>query len=517
MNRAGYESLLDENGINLSHLQVKLTRIDLLVQRAVRLWQAAGQNPEDNFRGLTISIEEAQAIAGQPFGTNWGQIADLSPEEEEIFDQAFRLSEKSLSEIVEFANEKGYTLRLDQLQKDFQLEPFDLDTLLICLAPALDLRYERLYGFLQDDVTCTHPTVNLVLNLLGGSGVNRLELLAHFSSDSPLLHAGLVGWEAGADGENENLLGRGLQIDPTVVAWLLGKHQPGPDLEGNVRLLPPQDSESDRLLANPLNSQINLENLATANASRPILVFHGLDQASQKAAARQCAAFLDRQLLQIDMPGLGASGNPLKPMIRRVLRDARLSGAVPFFTGWDAVLIPSRSTPGSPQGEGIDPSGQFSAPAWLMEELFAYRDLVIITGRSFWQISGFENYQDVYWLSFPLPDFRQRQEIWKHFLGPSFQDEAKTKYDLAALAGQFALTGEQIRDAISWARSKTAQFNSPLNSKDLFLAARLHSNSSLGNMAHKIDPRYTWTCCVKLWLPFAADRWCLRAGRLAVN
>jgi len=36
---------------------------------------------------------------------------------------------------------------------DIWMTDFDVDALLVCLAPALDLRYEQLYGFLQDDVT----------------------------------------------------------------------------------------------------------------------------------------------------------------------------------------------------------------------------------------------------------------------------------------------------------------------------------------------------------------------------
>ena len=41
-----------------------------------------------------------------------------------------------------------------------------IDVLLICLASELDLRYERLYAYLQDDVTRKQPSVDLVLNLL---------------------------------------------------------------------------------------------------------------------------------------------------------------------------------------------------------------------------------------------------------------------------------------------------------------------------------------------------------------
>ena len=42
--------------------------------------------------------------------------------------------------------------RLGRLQKVFGLSPFELDVVLIALAPELDLRYEKLYAFLHDDI-----------------------------------------------------------------------------------------------------------------------------------------------------------------------------------------------------------------------------------------------------------------------------------------------------------------------------------------------------------------------------
>ncbi|NEB79663.1 ATP-binding protein, partial [Streptomyces sp. SID14478] len=39
---------------------------------------------------------------------------------------------------------------LDALARDFGLTPLDVDLLLVALAPDLDARFERLYGYLND-------------------------------------------------------------------------------------------------------------------------------------------------------------------------------------------------------------------------------------------------------------------------------------------------------------------------------------------------------------------------------
>ena len=41
---------------------------------------------------------------------------------------------------------------LVRLMHCFALSPFDMDILLLALAPELDLRYERIYAYLQDDI-----------------------------------------------------------------------------------------------------------------------------------------------------------------------------------------------------------------------------------------------------------------------------------------------------------------------------------------------------------------------------
>ena len=56
-------------------------------------------------------------------------------------------------------------LRLESLARRFGLDDFELTVLLVALAPELDLRYQRFYAHLQDDVTRKRPTVDLVLSL----------------------------------------------------------------------------------------------------------------------------------------------------------------------------------------------------------------------------------------------------------------------------------------------------------------------------------------------------------------
>ncbi len=458
--------------INLQFLHLELLRVDLWVRKAVRCWQLAGQNPSDAFRGLSLSDQDAELISGWPIGTSWGQTVELPKEEGAAFDQAAAGIEEQILALADDCEQQGLSLRLDHIRQVFSLDQLDLDILLICLAPALDLRFERLYAYLQDDVTHKRPGVNLILNLLSEQGIRREQLLLRFTPAGPLFSSHLLDFVTEPGVYARNLLARDLQIDPALVAYVLGRYEPGPELEAHVSLQWPGEEEGDQLLAASLENQLDLAALsAYPSEDAPILVFYGQDQAGHEAAARLCAARLGRQLLRVDLAGLVESGLPPQAAVQMVLRDARLVGAVPFLRGWDACLS---------VGEAHFPE--------LLAELYAFPGVAIVAGKAAWQAAGVERNTPLFWLEFPVPAYQQRVDLWNHFLG----EKAMRGIDIPALAGQFNLTGGQIRDAIATARDHAAQRGGEADTADLLRAARAHSNPHLGALARKITPRYTW-------------------------
>ena len=59
----------------------------------------------------------------------------------------------------------GASIRLRLLATDAGLTELDVELLVIALVPDLDSRFERLYGYLNDDVTRRRATVGLALTL----------------------------------------------------------------------------------------------------------------------------------------------------------------------------------------------------------------------------------------------------------------------------------------------------------------------------------------------------------------
>ena len=451
---------------SVQHLLAEIRRIDALLHREVRRWQVAGQDPADAFRGLYVSDEQADALLVRPLGTSWGQKAVPDDAENQSFAQHQAQAVREVQALCEAAQERGEVLRLKRLAEVFALDPFDLDTFLICLAPALDLRYERLYGYLQDDVTRKRPTVSLILDLLCESIDDRLDRLSHFAPDDPLLKHHLIEQAADPGMDRPPLLAQTFRADESVLFWLMGSYRPGADLGSHVTLSAGEESEQIRLLAGEKFPQ--LEDIVH---ERPIVVFHGPDRAGQRAAAHLLAGQLGRTLLEVDLKALvDGEQSPLR-IVSLALRDARMTNSLPYLDGWEACF-----SDGAPAPE-------------LLAELCAFHDPTIIASQQPWRAEGIDRNRRLVWLEFPIPPYSQRLALWHHYVngeGPA------REIDAGPLAGQFLLTSGQIRDAAASAEDMAAQQHRPLRQDDLFAAARAHSNPGLSALARKIVPRYEW-------------------------
>src|SRR5262245_27227986 len=168
------EPALDVGEATLDGLQIVLRRLDRLLALAVTAAQAA-YGPEagaDPFRGLHIGQPEVEQLLARPPAAPTFQIPGVAP--------------------AELPDLPGDDMRLAWLGRAFGLWLFELDTILIALAPELDLRYERLYAYLQDDVSRRWPSVDLILNLLCPTIEAKLACRAHFAPSAPLIYHGLL-------------------------------------------------------------------------------------------------------------------------------------------------------------------------------------------------------------------------------------------------------------------------------------------------------------------------------------
>lgn len=459
---------------SVEHLLAELERIDLLIRLAVRRSREL-HKADEQFQGLYISDEEVDRLLDKPIGVPLTMAAagsSAAPDGQALLNSLRETcAQRRLA-----AEEAGVELRLAALARDFNLDPFEIDCVLICLAPELDLRYERLYAWLQDDVTKKRPSVDLLLNLLCGSLSERILARDRFSGQSPL-----IGWRILRIADEQPnghapLLARQLYLDQRVASWLLDSDRIDPLLFPHLRVFSaglhsPTESSPTPELALRLKQVFELD-----RERMPIIYLQGCRGSGRKAIAAALCLLGGQALLVVDGPAVSkAEGLDPAEALRLAIRESILSKAALYWDGFDDLLSDDKRS---------------QLDAWFTE-LGAVIAPIFVAGNSGWEPSGSLRNARFIRVEFPRPDAAARRRLWTRALeATALGDE-----ELALVAEKFRFTEGQIFDSVATA-SNLAAWRRPeqprIEIEDVYAACRLQGNQKLSSLARKIKPRYGW-------------------------
>lgn len=457
--------------LDREYLQAVLSWLDNRLERDVKRWQLAGQNPSDRFRGLYISQEEAAALSQRKAGTHWGSGIALPQEEERRLQKKETECLAEMDRLEKEAADHGQELRLKSLQNLFGLNTFEWQAFVVCLAPHLDLRYERIYGYLQDDVTRIHASVDLILNLLAPEGLSRLDFQHYFEPQMPLCYFRLL-LPVEDSKDHSSRLRQAFTAAPGVIDWLLGAYSPMAAL-GEWAQVSQFSEEQTREALQDL-ADASLPSMAVLRQVKPFLSLHGDDFLQQEMTAQQLAAGLGRPLLKVVFSENEDPESAMKKLLP-ALRDARMLNALFYLQGCDIF---------------VDKDGYLDLAC--AEALSQNQECVLLSSKLPFKFNPATPKRDhpLMYLPFERLSSAERKQLWETML-EGVLDEIPGD-QLRILAGQFAFTSGQIIAAASTALSRAVQESRSLQAADLFEAARLHSGHHLAELAHKIEPRYTW-------------------------
>src|SRR6266566_2354488 len=208
-----------------------LIRLDRMLRAAVeRMLPNLGPDAAaDPFRGLYISRDHAaRPLDRWPGGTAWSAQPSLADD----LTEADRREDGS----QDFGSELAW------LADAYGLSDFDLHVVLLALAPEIDLRYERVYAFLQDDVSRRRPTVDLALNLVCATPEDKLRRRWHFTDEAPLIRNDVVRLVPESGSTEPPLLTNALKLDERIVSRLFGYRGLDPVLRGICAIIERADS-----------------------------------------------------------------------------------------------------------------------------------------------------------------------------------------------------------------------------------------------------------------------------------
>ncbi len=425
------------------HVLAALGVIDLRLRAAVARARE-GEDSASRFKGLYISEEEIDVLL-----TSVDHVPRWVTEgNDPSFEALLEKLDEGVSARAEMSERAGVRLPLLEIQRFAGLSSFDVAAVLVCLAPEIDLRYEKLFAYLHDDMTRRRPSVDLLLNLLSPSLAHKLAARARFFETAPLLRARVLEPCDDPSDSGAPLLAQRVRVDPRVARFLLGSGDVDPALAPFVTI-------AEGALAAPPGEPA-------------ITLVHGPRGAGKKTWAKGRSS----RLVIANGEALAAhKDKPLHELTERCLREAWLQRAALYWEGFDALLADDKR----------------DARAAFLHAIARAKVDVILSAKGPWDPGLALAPKHFSCVEVPRPDPLARHALWTSLLGP---DAEALAGEVELLAGHFRFTPGQIEAAVRSSRDRAgARGEGGLSAADLYAGCYGQADRKLAELARKVPPR----------------------------
>jgi SpoVK/Ycf46/Vps4 family AAA+-type ATPase len=469
---------------NLEYLLDELRRLDLLIH--LSLLKRPGRQattPLDQFKGLVLLEGEILQLAGATDSSGDETVDAASESKVRMLAQGIEDLENRIAQRRAASLLDGVDISLACLSQLFGLTRFEEECLLVCVAAELDRKYEKLYAYLQDDVTRKRPSVELVLSLLCETTEEKLAARSAFHAQAPLLKHRLLQVIDSSPDRAQPLISRSLKLDDHVAGFVLGSRRIDARLEPAACLISPGSEIEPATAVEEARSRL-VKFLTLHRAARPkgegiSVHFCGPYGSGKRSLAIVVCGDLDIPLIVADLSKMLNAETPFAEMIWLLGRETSLHGAALCLENFDSLVA--------------DDDRYSSELKSLNEAIRAFPGLTFLISRQSWRPQEFLSDAVFIQIDFPVPNGKSRERLWEINLDRVFPLAADI--DPEALAGKFSLTPGQIRDALR-AAENLASWRDPddvrISMDDLCAACRAQANPKLGALARKIEPMFEW-------------------------
>jgi ATPase family associated with various cellular activities (AAA) len=420
---------------SLVHLLGRLAVLEARVRQAVADRRRADPDPDDAFRGLYLTDVHVDRL-----------LEDLAAMR--VSDPAGVAATEALSKAVETAADDaeaaGFTPRLRRLAREFDLSPFDVDVLVAALAPDLEPRFEKLFGYLHDDVTRRRASVGLAIRFAGAGPLDQVAR-GRFDPAAPLMRAGLLATED----LDRPFLTRALRVPDRVTSHLLGSEEMDGALLAVLRRPPAVRAPEGEQLVRALDAGVR--------------VVYCRQPPGMWCPAIVIGALADRgrEALVVDLSA--QPSEDVAELLRVAVREARLLGRV-------LVVGPL---------DGLDRAA--------VRQTAAGGDLpVVLYGSASWDPAWSESGA----LGLDLHGLARRPQpaLWAEAL-----PDGLTELDGSRQLAAFRLSPEQVFRAVTAARSHAAADGTTLTHRHVSAGVRMQNGAGLGRLARRVEPAVGWS------------------------
>ncbi|MDD3270306.1 MAG: AAA family ATPase [Syntrophomonadaceae bacterium] len=467
------------------HISDELKVLDQKIRRQLQLQHLQqGDLQFNQFKGLLISEAEIETLL------NDNSLHEYEQYEPDALSELISQMELVLQSRIEKSLTGGTFLPLEYLTRVFELNHFEANCLLLCLALECDRKYEKLFSFLQDDVNCKYPTIDLALRLLCKNGADRITARRSFTPDAPLLKYLLQS----SDGSTENghrLLDR-LQLNRRLVHYFQNPLGIDPLLQAFTKLFIPNHVLEPLLLDHDVQLRLRIwwENILNdSKARKPLALLLGPSGCGKSLQVKHLCAHMQTPLFIFDLAQMPVDERLFQISMDNVVRECLLSAAVPCFRHFN-VLIPEENNENAFrqafERASIERSSIF------MKTLDELPGPIFILAAKPFRYPDFNQYYSVQQIELTIPGELIRKELWALY---SQNYSPPSDIDWGQMASKFRFSPGQIKNALRQSHESgysRCVGDDQISLEDLHHSCYAQGRHFLGRTAAKINTVYSW-------------------------
>ena len=322
---------------------------------------------------------------------------------------AWALEPKETASLIllrEEADGLGIELPLDTLARLLDLDPFEVGCVLACAAPELDAGYERLYGYVVDDLNRAYPTVELLLALAGGTVADRIELHGVVGPFGVLRRHGVL--VAARDAPTG--LRQELRLASGLFEFLRGDEIELRSIIGDVAEVPVP--ERVEVPAGADGRKVRRVGVALRQGTVSVVGVFGRDAATRERVMLAAACAAGMPLRRLDARRLVAGGIDGARVASEALLVASALGALLWI-----------------EVDALEDEGAAAAGEALAQSLRTSRVPLLLSAEAPWRPSAVVAARAYAEIELEAPTYAERRELWRTAL-PEL--DAGVAADLAA-------------------------------------------------------------------------------------
>lgn len=446
-------------------------RLDLLLLLNLGITEWSDQHlHKEPYKGLVMTEQEAYALLAE------GSERTTYDETHTLYDELQEL-EARIAHKLDQTQAPQTCIPLIQLQSIFSLTSLERDVVFLCLAQELKRKYEKIYAYLQDDMTCKYPTPDLMFRLLCRTPAEVHTLRSSFTAESSLMTY-LIAPELSNQTQDSGLLTRQLRLSERVVQYLLAQSP----LAGVKPYVLYSDKEElpELLLEESVQAQIlQAEQEARGRTAQggTIYAVHGKRGVGKLLQVRHAAKALSRPLLVMDLEQAPKAEDGWGRLISEVVREALFQGGFLCFRRYHLLS-----------------KDEDHARRWiqLIKRTEAYQGPIFLLSED---TIPAKPWPGRHWIEIELkvPDAAERARVWER-VAASYAVEPSM--DWGAIASMFRFTPGQMQQALQHASHQLrwrGDGAKRIDSSELSAACYSQVSGRMTDKAARITPRSSWS------------------------